>query len=65
MNKKRWTPWAMILGAFALPLAGLEVPAFTGAVELRVDARIMGIVASIRGAEATITGLRPPHGGGW
>ena len=37
MNKKRWTPWAMILGAFALPLAGLEVPAFTGAVELRVD----------------------------
>jgi alpha-L-rhamnosidase len=33
----RWTPWGLILGAVALPLAGLQAAAFTGPVELRVD----------------------------
>ena len=33
----RWAPWAMVLGAVALPMAGLGAQAFTGPVELRVD----------------------------
>src|ERR1035438_7029283 len=37
MKKMRWAPWGLVLGAVALPLAGLKAPAFTGPVELHVD----------------------------
>ena len=33
----RWAPWGLVLGAIALPLAGLEAQACAGPVELRVD----------------------------